>query len=342
MRIGLCAWSFTGAHREAGCAIDPHEPEGLARLASSSGLASIETAVNLIAERQPAERAAFRHLLEQSDLGLVLDTGSDTLASDQAPLLAAIDTAAELGARVVRTTISGVLEGDRRSYGGAGWHTHLTSLVEPLKRVMAAAEPAAVSVGIENHQDLCSRELVWLCEQVGSPLLGVTMDCANALAVGETPENFAITILPHLKHVHLKDYRIYPTPSGFRFSRCPLGSGVVNWLGLLEIFSEAPDELEACIELGASAVRHIRILEADYWETFRLGDPFPNPPFDVALDAIRQLHRAARPVDEDWRTPHEREEPAAACAAYELQQFESSVSYLREIQALTPLTERSK
>lgn len=43
MKFGLCAWSFTGPHRKAGCQIDPHEPEGLAGMAAASGLA-IETA----------------------------------------------------------------------------------------------------------------------------------------------------------------------------------------------------------------------------------------------------------------------------------------------------------
>ncbi len=62
MKIGLCAWSFTGAHREAGCEIDPHEPERLAGLAAASGLASIETAADLLSQRPPDERARFRNL----------------------------------------------------------------------------------------------------------------------------------------------------------------------------------------------------------------------------------------------------------------------------------------
>ncbi len=62
MKIGLCAWNFTGAHREAGCEIDPHEPERLAGLAAASGLASIETAADLLSQRPPDERARFRNL----------------------------------------------------------------------------------------------------------------------------------------------------------------------------------------------------------------------------------------------------------------------------------------
>ena len=337
MKIGLSACSFTGAHREAGCAIDPHKPEGLAALAAASGLASIETAAEWLALRTPEQRARFGDLLAECGLGLFLDIGSDHLAEDPSPLLAAVETAAELEAGVVRTTISSVLEGDRRRYGAGGWRDHLSALVEPLRRVMAVAEASRVSVGIENHQDLCSQELVWLCEQVGSPMLGVTMDCANALAVGETPEQFARTVLPHLKHVHLKDYRIHPTASGYRFVRCALGTGVVDWprlLRLLRLFGEAPGELQGCIELGATAARHVRILEPDYWETYRLGEPFAERSFDGALDAIRQLQGAARPASEEWRTPHERDESAAACSAYELQQFAASVIHLKEMGAL--------
>ena len=103
---------------------------------------------------------------------------------------------------------------------------------------------------------------------------------------------------------------------------------------MLRLFGEGPGELQACIELGASSARHIRILEPEYWETFRLGEPFPERPFDSVLDAIRRLHGAARPADEEWRTPHERGESAAACSAYELQQFAASVIHLKETGAL--------
>ena len=44
MKIGLCAWSFTASHRDAGLSPDPLEPEGLAELARSRGLHSVEGA----------------------------------------------------------------------------------------------------------------------------------------------------------------------------------------------------------------------------------------------------------------------------------------------------------
>ena len=325
MDIGLCAWSFTGAHRDAGRDLDPHTPEGLARLALDYGLSSIEFAPGPLQQKTPDELQAFKDFLAANNLAIVLDTGGANLAEDSAPLRQTLEMAHKVGAPVVRTTISNLLEGDRRRHGHQGWKDHLQSLVSPFREVMALAEDCAISVGIENHQDICSWEMLWLHEQVGSPLLGVTMDCGNALAVGEDPLAFARRILPMLKHVHIKDYTVHPSPSGYRFKRCAIGAGVVDWPGLFALFDEGAPQALRCIELGASTARHIRLLEDDYWSTY---DPRP---LEETLAALRILHRAARPAEEEWTTPHERGEDPATCATYELDQFADSVAYLRKI-----------
>ena len=322
MKIGLCAWSFTGSHREAGRAIDPHSPEGLTQLARENDLASVEFAAQSLRERSDEELASFREQLAGMDL--FLDTGGANYAEDISPLRDAIETAHRAGALAVRTTISNLLEGDRRSLGSQGMQDYLSALVQPFKEVMPLAEEYGIPVGIENHQDVCSWELLDLCERVGSPQLGVTMDVANALAVGETPAAFAQRVMPVLKHVHFKDYTIQPTPSGYRFKRCALGTGVVDWPQMVALFNAGAPGVQGCIELGASQARHVRILESDYWSTYA-----PRRQEEV-LDALRTLHGVARPANEDWRTPHEREESADVRADYELDQFARSVSYIEE------------
>ena len=321
MKIGLCAWSFTGAHREAGRALDPHTPEGLTRLAKDEGLHSVEFAAQWLGDCSPEERAVFAET--RAGLNLFLDTGGDDYAADIAPLRQAIETAHQTGARAVRTTVSRLVEGDRTEYGAEGMRAYIKALVQPFKEVMPLAEEYGIPVGIENHQDLCSWELLSLCEKVGSPQLGVTMDVGNALAVGEHPRSFAERILPILKHVHLKDYAVHPTPSGYRLKRCAIGDGVVNWPEIIALFDRTVPQVEGCIELGASVARHIRLLEADWWATF------PERPLDEAIHAIRTLHQAADDPD-DWQTPHERGASAAVRVAYELEQFERSVAYVKK------------
>lgn len=324
VKIGICTWSFTDCHRQAGQPLDPFVPEDLARLAAAHNLASIECAPGPFQSRTEAELDAFRQFLAAHSLDLFIDTGSQNYAQDITPLRLALEVARRLGARAVRTAISNLLEGDRRALGLHGWRQHLQSLIEPFRQLMPLAEEWGIPVGIENHQDLCSWELVWLCEQIDSPLLGVTLDVGNALAVGETPAAFAQRVMPFLKHVHLKDYAIYPTPSGYRFKRCALGEGVVDWPAIIASIDAGAPQVQGCIELGATVARHIRLLERDYWSTY------PPRPLAEAIDAIRVLHQAARSSEEDWRTPHERGEDIRLCAAYELDQFERSVAYVRK------------
>ncbi len=322
MKIGLCAWSFTGSHKEAGRAIDPHTPAGMIQLARTNDLKSIEFASGSLQDQTDEELAAFKEDL--GDLSLFLDTGGSNYAEDISPLRTAIETAQRAGALCVRTTISGMLEGDRRQHGAEGMRDYLAALVKPFKEVMPLAEEYGLSVGIENHQDVCSWELLELCERVGSPQLGVTMDVANALAVGETPVAFAQRVMPILKHVHFKDYTIHPSNSGYRFKRCALGEGVVDWPQMVALFDEGAPSVQGCIELGAAQARHVRILENDYWSTFA------SRPQDETLNAIRTLHQASHPKDEDWRTPHELKESADVRADYELDQFARSITYIKE------------
>ena len=326
MRIGLCAWSFTRAHREAGAELDPYVPEDLVQLAAAHGLKSIECSSAALQAKSPAEVDAFQRVLQDHNMGIVLDVGSDSYHTDISPLTDAIETAGRFGATVVRTTVSKVLEGDRTAFGLQGWTEFLQSLVELLKRLMALAERTGIVVGIENHQDICSWELCWLCDQVGSPMLGSTLDVGNALAVGETPLAFANRVTPYLKHVHLKDYAVYTSSSGYRLKRCTIGDGVINWPEMFDLLGENAPDVVACIELGASATRHIRLLEEEFWECYP-----PRPPKETT-DAIGMLHKASRPPEEDWRTPHERGESAASLAAYELAEFAQSVDYLKGIE----------
>jgi sugar phosphate isomerase/epimerase len=324
MEFGLCAWSFTSAHQEAGAAHDPLTAAGLFALAEERDLRSVELGAVAFERLNPDERDSLVDHLHNSGLELVLDC-----AWNASPEEIGIDVenvltlASQVGARAVRTTISQCLEGDRSRYGRQGWKDHLDALVKPLRRAADVAEDLEIPFGIENHQDICSSELEWLLEQVGSPRCGVVMDCGNALAVGEHPAAFLERIMPYLVHVQLKDYVVHPTPSGWRFVRCALGDGVVDWPDLVARFDAGAPDVIGCIELGAPTARHVRILERDWWETF---DPRR---WDDTLDALRILHTASQPPGADWRTPHEREEPPEARAAYEIAQIDASVDYLR-------------
>jgi sugar phosphate isomerase/epimerase len=323
MRVGLCAWSFSDVHGKLGHGPDPRTAMGLAEMAVTHKLGAVELSPAGLEAAGPSGQEEFMAEMAAHDLAVVVDTGGNVIPSEiGAAVIAALATAARFDAVVVRTTISQCLEGDRSRYGYQGWKDHLGALIAPMKEAAAVAADTGIDVGIENHQDICSSELLWLCEQVDSPAFGVVMDCGNALAVGEQPGAFADRVMPYLKHVHLKDYVVHPSPSGWRFVRCPLGAGVVDFPDLIGRFDAGAPGVMGCIELGAPAARHVRMLEEDWWTTFDAR------PWESNLAAIRTLHGAQAAPGLDWRTPHERGEPATVVADYELAQLEASVDYL--------------
>jgi sugar phosphate isomerase/epimerase len=326
VQIGVCADSFSDAHARAGLEPDPHTPFGLLELARASELDIVELSSHALLAIGPEGRSGFADETRQRGVRVVVDTGGkETPEEIGRDAEEAVRMAREVGATVVRTTISRCLEGDRGRYGLEGWKERLAALVEPLRRATALAAEDGIAVGVENHQDLCSAELLQLCDEVDRPEFGVVMDVGNALAVGEHPATFAARIMPFLKHVQLKDYEAHASPEGWRLVRCALGEGVVDWPDMIARFDAGAPAALGCIELGNASARHIRLLEESWWRGF------DERPREEMLQGIRALHAAEMPRGLDWRTPGERGDDPREVVAFELAQYDRSVEYLRRL-----------
>lgn len=322
-RIGLAAYSFpwrcgfAGQGTERVCR-SPLGADQLIKLAADYGLGTVELPLAILPDLEPATLAALR--ARASALGLVFVCDSGVV--DIATLERHIPAAAALGARTLRVVLSGILEGARASFPG-GWDAHLQEMIACLRHLRPLAERHGVVIAPENHQDATSEDLVRICEEVGGDCIGVTLDAVNPLAVGEEPLAFARALGSRIANVHLKDYLIYPSPSGYRLVRCALGEGVLDLPGLFALLAEVSPAATCNIELAALHARHIRLLEDDWWDGFG--------PRDVrkVVPALRLAIRNARPSDEDWRTPWERGMGPDALEAYEDGQMDQSIEYLK-------------
>lgn len=324
--IGLAAYGFgylcgfAGAGTARACP-QPINAYGLMDLAARHGLAGVEfPPARCLDSMEPAELARARAYAEERNLFIVVDGGIVDVAELQTLLPAAV----ALGARTVRTIASNLLCGDRRAVRET-WPAYLKEIAARLRAVRGLAEECGVTIALENHQDLTSGELIDVCDEVGSPYVGVNLDAINPLAVGEEPLEFARRILPYLKNVHLKDYYLYRTPEGYRLVRSPIGAGVLDVPSLLALCAAQAPQARISIELGALQARHVRLLADDFWPGYA-----PRR-IEEVLPVLRLREAAARPEGEDWRTPWEREDDGAALAAYEMEQFEQSVAYLRSL-----------
>jgi sugar phosphate isomerase/epimerase len=322
MRIGLSVYGMTFS-----MGIDPNSgrptitPGRLIDKAIAVGLEGVELPASLM---QGEDATAVAHYAHERGLFITLETEG----YDPGKLASAIDLGVRLGAGTVRTMVGGAkLGGDRRPLAGR-WQSFLQEILAGLRQATIIAERNGVNLSVENHQDLASEELLWLCESIGSQRFGITLDTGNPLATAEEPVDFARRVAPYVKHVHLKDYQVYRSNEGYRLVRCALGQGVVDFPALFSILSATCPHVTMSIELGALEARHVRVLADDYWPDY--------PPRSAAQLAhvLRFVQDNARSSG-DWRTPFERDEPVEAIIAYEDQQLAASLAYMLPLFAPT-------
>jgi sugar phosphate isomerase/epimerase len=311
----------------------PLTPFGLMDAAVELGLAGVEAPL-------PAPGAAvidaWRSALRERDLDYVADlTGS--LDADPESIRAQLEVASELGARVVRATLSTLLCGDRRPLAG-GWEAHLERRALRLREVLPRAEELGICLALENHQDATSHDLVRLAEMVGhSPAYGVTLDTGNALAVAEDPVEFARRVAPLVRHVHLKDYTLHLAPEGFRLVRCAAGDGVIDFPAILAVLRERGRELSAGLEIAAQATRTIELSRPDWWACYPREQALHLPP------VLALIWGQARPQHEPYASAWERGEDSASVSAEEWSRVRGSVVYFGKLgtAALSALSARS-
>jgi 3-oxoisoapionate decarboxylase len=307
MRLGLSIYSFKNAWVDA---------EGLIDRAAAAGLQAVE----IPTENYPGteDLARLRERAAARGLGIVADGG----VIEEAALRRWLPAAKAVGAPVLRVIISRVLGGNRRQLGGQ-WRAHLEGARDALRAVRPLAEELDIPIAVENHQDVASDELLWLCEQVGGDHIGVTLDTGSTLALAEDPLAYTRRVKDYIKNVHIKDYQIFLTPTGYRLVTCAIGAGVVDFPAFFALFADQPD-MPMNIELGARQARHVELLEDDWWTDYP-----PRRPQEM-LGALRVVFARGRPADAEWRLPHECGADEATCRAHELDELAASVAYLRQ------------
>jgi sugar phosphate isomerase/epimerase len=297
----------------------PHGLEGLLAAAERIGAACVEFDDRWLLPMRAdglarlADRVAALGMTPICSHGLSQEPGETLEAS--------IRCAAALGGALLRLHVTPVLEGAR-----AAWGPTWDALLAHARRTLAAESPKAADAGVplavEDHQDLGSRELLQIAAE-SDGRVGIVFDTGNPFAVGEDPVAFAERVAPHVRHVHLKDYRAQFSAEGFWLVRCAIGEGAVPFQALAEVLARHHGSLTASLEPGALEGRHIRLFTPQWWHGYV---PVSGAELGVALGRLR---RNRIEDDADRRTPWEREASGEDIAAYERDQIDRSAAAVR-------------
>ncbi len=262
--------------------------------------------------------AALKDRLDGLGMVPVVSAGINMMG----PMDSAFRSARALGAQVIRLGISPILCGARAAEG-AKW----AELVTMIRAELAEWGPRAADEGrwlaIENHQDFGSAELLAFCEGAGQGV-GITFDTGNSFPVLEAPLDFAAAVAPHVRHLHLKDYRVQFTTEGYRLVRCAIGDGAVPFAALVPLLLAHRPDLNAVLEPGALEARHIRFLTPDWWQGYA---PMDGEAVARCL-AAAQTNRLPEPAD--YRTPWETGADDTL-ETYELEMIRRSAANMRAL-----------
>ncbi|WP_017569292.1 sugar phosphate isomerase/epimerase family protein [Nocardiopsis halotolerans] len=152
------------------------------------------------------------------DLGLTLEVGTRGVTPDHLRRYLRISTA--LGSTLVRSMVR----------PGNG-EPSLEETADVLARTVPEYADQGVELGLETYEQVPTRELVRLVEDVAHPALGIVLDPGNCVAALEHPTDVVDRVAPHVKNLHVKDFAFSRRDGwvGFTLAGAPLGEGLLDY-----------------------------------------------------------------------------------------------------------------
>lgn len=151
-------------------------------------------------------------------LGLAIELGTKGIEPEH--LLRFLDLAEIFDARLIRGM---VLRDQAEDAAGL------------LRRVSGSFEAAGVELALETYEQVPTRTLTGIIDEVGSRAIGICLDPANVVAQLESPRECVEETSPYVKNVHVKDFAFARQAGwvGFTYSGAPMGEGLHDYDHLL-------------------------------------------------------------------------------------------------------------
>ncbi len=129
-----------------------------------------------------------------------------------------------------------------------GYDTDCGHLAETFRHVLRGCDDK-LTFGIENHFDITTEEIVKVVELVDDRRLGTVFDTTNAIHLLERPEETLAKMLPYVKSVHLKDFRMEKGEASITMNGTIWGLGMLDTNRILKTVAEKCPHASMIVEL---------------------------------------------------------------------------------------------
>ena len=201
------------------------------------GLRRIQLCENL-GYADHGENAIAAMVKRSKELNLIVEIGMFGITEEN--LQKHIKLARIFGANFIRIVAGDLDENHKKAVELA---------VKNLKAVLNECRGEGINIGLENHFDLTTPEIVQVIKRVDDPLVGSIFDSTNAISFLERPDETLDLLLPYIKSVHLKDFRMIKTEAGITMTGQVLGEGILETRKILEKVVAANPKASVIIEL---------------------------------------------------------------------------------------------
>ncbi len=237
MELGIGSYAYRWAIGIGGIVPNtPMTPADMVKSAHGYGVSLVQLADNVKLDRaSPATLAALEASCDET--GVRLELGHNSLRPGLiGPYL---DLAQRFDVGLIR--IAPDTEDAEASFD---------EIVEGLRSLLPRLKSQGVVLAIENHFHFTSPYLRQIVEAVNDPHVGVCLDVANSIAVGEWPAETIGLLAPFAVNLHLKDYQIEIDPHGVGMSvtGVPLGEGRFAPETVLQALSDNGRDVNVILE----------------------------------------------------------------------------------------------
>ncbi|SDG94717.1 sugar phosphate isomerase/epimerase family protein [Pelagibacterium luteolum] len=123
-------------------------------------------------------------------------------------------------------------------------------IVSSLRDALPRLEVGNIVLAIENHFHFPSPHLKTILDAVDHPRVGVCLDVANSIAIGEWPADTIAMLAPFAVNLHLKDYviAIDPYGVGMAVTGTPLGKGFLDIASVFDALEREGRDVNVLLE----------------------------------------------------------------------------------------------
>ncbi len=223
MKLGISSYTFTWAAGVRGSLPENRlNAAGVLDNAKELGISLVQIADNMPLHSMPDDE--IKVLIQKAEtLGIEIETGANKMTAENLEVY--IRIAGRLGSKILRFAID-----------GEGYHPDPDEIIPVIRNAVPELRSRNITLALENHDRLFASDFTRLIEAVDSPLVGICLDCANSLGIGEGFHEVVAQLAPYTVNFHLKEVFIKRKyhMMGFDVEGRPFGEGCLPLKWMLE------------------------------------------------------------------------------------------------------------